>query len=56
MENLLLVVFILSLVITWVIVILAKSKKWLVNESDLDGVQKFHSTPTPWVRLSVVQS
>ena len=47
MENLLLTVFIASFVMIWAIVKLAKSKKWLVNESDLEGVQKFHSTPTP---------
>ena len=47
MENLLLTVFILSFVMIWAIVKLAKSKKWFVNESDLEGVQKFHSMPTP---------
>jgi len=47
MENLLITVFILSCVMIWAIVKLAKSKKWFVNESDLEGVQKFHSTPTP---------
>jgi UDP-N-acetylmuramyl pentapeptide phosphotransferase/UDP-N-acetylglucosamine-1-phosphate transferase len=26
---------------------LAKSKQWFVNEADLEGVQKFHSAPTP---------
>jgi len=29
----------------WVIVSLAKSKQWFVNEADLEGVQKFHHTP-----------
>jgi len=47
MINLLLAVFTFSLALTWVIVRLAKSKQWLVNEADLVGVQKFHSTPTP---------
>ena len=47
MVNLLLTVFIVSFVIIWAIVKLAKSKKWFVNESDLQGVQKFHSTPVP---------
>jgi len=47
MENLLLTVFILSFVMIWAVVKLAKSKKWFVNESDLEGVQKFHSIPTP---------
>jgi len=47
MENLLLTVFISSFAMIWAIVSLAKSKKWFVNESDLEGVQKFHSTPTP---------
>jgi UDP-GlcNAc:undecaprenyl-phosphate/decaprenyl-phosphate GlcNAc-1-phosphate transferase len=47
MGNLLLTVFILAFSMIWAIVKLAKSKKWFVNESDLEGVQKFHSTPTP---------
>jgi len=47
MENLLLTVFISSFAMIWSIVKLAKSKKWFVNEADLEGVQKFHSTPTP---------
>ena len=42
-----LTVFISSFLMIWAIVSLAKSKKWFVNESDLEGVQKFHSTPTP---------
>ena len=47
MENLLLTVFISSFLMIWVIVKLSKSKKWFINESDLEGVQKFHSIPTP---------
>ena len=47
MENLLLIVFISSFLMIWAIVKLAKSKHWFVNEADLQGVQKFHSTPTP---------
>ena len=47
MENLLLTVFILSFAIILVIVKLAKSKNWFVSEVDLQGVQKFHSTPVP---------
>jgi UDP-GlcNAc:undecaprenyl-phosphate/decaprenyl-phosphate GlcNAc-1-phosphate transferase len=42
MENLLLITFVLSFVMIWAILKLAKSKKWFVNESDLEGVQKFH--------------
>ena len=45
MQNLLFIVFILSFVMIWVIVSLAKSKQWFVNEADLEGVQKFHHTP-----------
>jgi UDP-GlcNAc:undecaprenyl-phosphate/decaprenyl-phosphate GlcNAc-1-phosphate transferase len=45
MENLLLTVFILSFVMIWMIVKLAKSKQWLVSEADLRGVQKFHVDP-----------
>ena len=47
MENLLLIVFISSFLMIWAIVKLAKSKHWFVNEADLQGVQKFHSTHTP---------
>jgi len=49
MVNLLLTVFIVSFIINWAIVKLAKSKKWFVNEADMNGVQKFHSTPIPRV-------
>jgi UDP-N-acetylmuramyl pentapeptide phosphotransferase/UDP-N-acetylglucosamine-1-phosphate transferase len=46
MVNILLTVFISSFLMIWVIVKLAKSKNWFINEHDLQGVQKFHSTPT----------
>jgi len=45
MENLLLAVFISSLVMILTIVKLTKSKQWFVNETDLQGVQKFHHVP-----------
>ena len=37
--------FMSSFVMIWVIVKLAKSKNWFVNEADLQGVQKFHIEP-----------
>ena len=45
MENLLLSVFVYSLVMILAIVKLAKNKNWFVNEADLQGVQKFHHAP-----------
>ena len=45
METLLLTVFISSFVMIWAIVSLAKSKQWFVNNTDLEGVQKFHHAP-----------
>ena len=45
MEALLLTTFISSFVMIWAIIKLYKSEKWLVNEADLEGVQKFHHTP-----------
>ena len=44
---LLITVFMSSFVMVWAIVKSTKSINWLVNEADLEGVQKFHSTPTP---------
>jgi len=43
----LIIAFMSSFVMVWVIIKLAESKNWFVNEADLQGVQKFHSTPTP---------
>ena len=40
---LIIIAFISSFVMTWVVVELSKSKNWLVNEADLQGVQKFHT-------------
>ena len=47
MEILLLLAFLSSFVLMWAIVTLSKRKQWFVNEADMEGVQKFHSTPTP---------
>jgi len=47
METLLLTAFISSFLVAFTIILLAKSKNWLVNEADLVGIQKFHSVPTP---------
>ena len=44
---LLIATFMSSFLMVWAIVKLAKRKNWFVNETDLQGVQKFHSTPTP---------
>ena len=41
--------FILSLVFSALIVILAHKKQWFLNQHDLAGVQKFHHKPTPHV-------
>ena len=41
--------FILSLVFSALIVVLAHKKQWLLNQHDLAGVQKFHHEPTPHV-------
>ena len=42
MVLLLLITFLVSLVLTWTIVMLSERKQWFVNETDLQGVQKFH--------------
>jgi UDP-GlcNAc:undecaprenyl-phosphate/decaprenyl-phosphate GlcNAc-1-phosphate transferase len=42
---LLIAAFIPSFLMIWVIVKLVKSKKWFLNEADLEGVQKFHLDP-----------
>jgi UDP-GlcNAc:undecaprenyl-phosphate/decaprenyl-phosphate GlcNAc-1-phosphate transferase len=47
MENLLLKVFLLSFVIILVIVSIAKSRNWFINEADLEGIQKIHVDPVP---------
>jgi UDP-GlcNAc:undecaprenyl-phosphate/decaprenyl-phosphate GlcNAc-1-phosphate transferase len=45
MDNLLPTVFISSFVMIWAIVSLTKSKQWFANETDLEGIQKFHIEP-----------
>ena len=44
---LLITAFMSSFVTIWVIVKLSNSKNWFVNETDLQGVQKFHTEPVP---------
>jgi len=45
----LLITLVLSIVLSALIVILARKKQWLLSQHDLDGVQKFHHQPTPHV-------
>ncbi|SMM98296.1 Undecaprenyl-phosphate N-acetylglucosaminyl 1-phosphate transferase [uncultured Candidatus Thioglobus sp.] len=44
-----LIPFILSLICTAFIVILAQQKQWFLSKNDLEGVQKFHHHPTPHI-------
>lgn len=45
----LLFTFLLSLVLSTLIAVLAYKKQWFLNQHDLIGVQKFHQHPTPHV-------